>query len=653
LISSVEESLFHRIALLFFYELYFTDPSFKVVAKKCITAGINSSTRQFIAGETERLGEHMAEQSTGEMKKTLGLTGLTSNAMALIAPGAFLWLTFAMQSATGLTGPAMWSGVIGALVLCLATAVCYAEMAKLYPGTGSSYYFAEQSFLNNDKTWRYARLSKFIVGWASHLYYWIYPGVMVGVMGIFTGFIVGTLYPNFMSASNPGILFMMAGAIFYAFAIAYIAYRGVNSSTAVNLAINGIQVFALLVFAVLALQYRANHPAGSVAFQFDSSSGEAYTYEFQTTPVAGVDTIVRDAAGVPVPKKDASGAIVPFKISYDERDASGNFLAHPNAKSVVSPHHFSWVFIQATIAILILVGFESVTAMGGEAKNAKRDIPIAVITSLLIQGAVFYCFEYFAANYFLNSGYPMTSASTSSAPIGDMMVVVGDALFGQGHGRTFMLCEAFTVFLALVGTTLSCINTGARVTYAMGKDKEIAGNFGGLHPQNLTPHRAIWTLATVSAVIGCIAVACAFGDGAAPSATAIASIPHGFWSSVGYTTHEKMAALPNSLLMVTLASNFGTFLLYALSCATCIVAYAKHPNHSVIRHTLIPVFGLLANLGCMAFYVIGPFEGYGTKMEPLLALGIAILWAIYGAFRFVSVGKEHGKSVLLEKRPTA
>ncbi len=36
-----------------------------------------------------------------EMKPTLGLTGLTMNAMALIAPGAFLWLTFAGQAAAG------------------------------------------------------------------------------------------------------------------------------------------------------------------------------------------------------------------------------------------------------------------------------------------------------------------------------------------------------------------------------------------------------------------------------------------------------------------------------------------------------------------------------------------------------------------------
>ena len=52
----------------------------------------------------------------------------------------------------------MWLGIFVALALCLATAVCYAELAKLYPGTGSSYYFAEQSFLNHDKAWRYARL---------------------------------------------------------------------------------------------------------------------------------------------------------------------------------------------------------------------------------------------------------------------------------------------------------------------------------------------------------------------------------------------------------------------------------------------------------------------------------------------------------------
>ena len=71
----------------------------------------------------------------------------------------------------------------------------------------------------------------------------------------------------------------------------------------------------------------------------------------------------------------------------------------------MSPHGFSYVIIQACIAILILVGFESVTAMGEEAKNAKRDIPKAVILSLVIQGGFCYLLEYFAANYFQSSAY--------------------------------------------------------------------------------------------------------------------------------------------------------------------------------------------------------------------------------------------------------
>ncbi len=599
----------------------------------------------------------MADNSEVKMQPTLGLTGLTFNAMALIAPGAFLWLTFAIQGATGATSPAMWLGIVVALMLCLATAVCYAEMAKLYPGTGSSYYFAEQSFLNHDAVWRFARLAKFIVGWASHLYYWIYPGVMVGVMGVLCGYLVGTLWPNFMNASNPGMLFMMAAAVVFSFAVAYIAHRGVVGATSVNIAINVIQISALVVFAVMALGYRSSHPAGTPGWQFDSNSGDAYTYEFDTTKtmVNGVatDNIVRDAAGAPKPKLDAAGKPVPFLVAYPAQDDKGNFLSHGSKASVIAPHNLGWVFIQATVAILILVGFESVTAMGGEAKNAKRDVPIAVIVSLLVQGLFCYLFEYFAANYFLNSGYTMQYATGSAAPIGDMMIVIGNATFGAGGGRIFMLVEAFTVFLALIGTTLSCMNTGARVTYAMGKDKEVPEHFGLLHSNNLTPHRAIWTLAAISAVIGCIAVAMLFGDASAPTDATIKALPQGIWSSFGYTTHDGMAALPNSLLTVTLASNFGTFLLYGLSCVICFVAYHKHPKFSVIRHLLIPVFGVVANLACMAFYLIGPFMGYGTKMEPLLALGIAAVWAIYGGIYFARAGKKAGRTTLVTSRAEA
>ncbi|MGA2167573.1 MAG: APC family permease [Terracidiphilus sp.] len=593
----------------------------------------------------------MADQNAPQMKSTLGLTGLTANAMALIAPGAFLWLTFVIQAGTGSTAPTMWLGIFAALLLCLATAVAYAEISKLYPGTGSSYYYAEQALLSKDKAFKYARVAKFIVGWGSHLYYWVYPGVMVAVTGVFVGYVVGFLYPNIMNGTNPGLVFMALVAVAFSFFVAWIASKGAGASTAVNIAINVVQISALVVFAVLALGYRASHPSGTTgptAFQYDGQTLATYTYQFKTDPKDG--STVRDASGTPLPLLDSAGKPVPYVITYPETDASGNFLTHKNAASVIAPHKFSFMFIQATVAILILVGFESVTSMGGEAKNPTKHIPIAVIASLLIQGLVCYLFEYFAANYFLNSGYTMQSAVSSAAPIGDMMIIVGDALLGQGHGRYFMLAEAITVFLALIGTTLACMNTGARVTYAMGKDEEVPEHFGMLHAQSLSPRRAIWTLATISAVIGVIAVALVFGDASAPTDAAIAALPHGFFSNFGYLSHDQFAALPNSLLTVTLTSNFGTFILYALSCFLCIVAFHKRPDYNVVLHLLIPGFGLLANLVCMAFYLISPVFGLGTFKEPLLALGISAVWGIYGAIYFLRSSKQRGRTVLLASR---
>jgi hypothetical protein len=156
----------------------------------------------------------------------------------------------------------------------------------------------------------------------------------------------------------------------------------------------------------------------------------------------------------------------------------------------------------------------------------------------------------------------------------------------------------------------------------------------------------------VSVVFGVLALLMLFGDsGALPDAT-IQALPHGFWSSFGYVSHDTMAKMPNSLLTITLASNFGTFLLYGLSCVTCIFCYHGHPNFSFVRHLLIPLFGVAANLICMGAYLVLPFMGYGTKMEPFLALGIAAVWAIYGGIYFTVNSKKQGRTTMVTARTT-
>ncbi|HZZ85008.1 MAG TPA: APC family permease [Anaeromyxobacteraceae bacterium] len=607
-------------------------------------------------------------------RPTLGLTGLTINAMALIAPGAFLWLTFQMQSLYGapMAGSAMWFGILAALLLCFATAISYAELSKLYPGAGSSYFFAEQAFLNKTKAYKFARIAKFITGWASHLYYWVYPGCMVGVTAILSGYLLNQFFPNSFSGTYNSPLFMLLFCGAFALGTAYIAFRGVTGTTGVNFAINVIQITALLVFSVMAISYRVQHPEGSKGWHL--VNGTPVDFVVVQEPVLENGKPKLDAAGAPVlqNKVDADGnpvpelkdgKPVPFTLSYaadvatamepvdadHPKDLTPHFKFHPTAGSVPAPHGFSFIVIQACIAILILVGFESVTSMGEEARNARRDIPRAVLLSLGIQGLFCYAIEYFAAGYFLNQGYTLADAAGSGAPLGDMMVLVGTWLFGSyAAGRAFMLVQAATVFLALIGTTLSCLSTGARVTYAMGRDEEVPSHFGLLHGKRLTPHRAIWTLAAISAVIGMVTVSCYLG-GTTPAALE-PKYAGSIWYGFGIFKPELYAKLPNSLVIVTLVSNFGTFLLYMLTCIIAMVAFKEHQSFNGFKHMFVPLFGLVANLICMLFYLVGPFLVSGMSVkEPYIALGVCAVWGVYGGLYFLRSSKKKAKSVFVER----
>jgi basic amino acid/polyamine antiporter, APA family len=184
-----------------------------------------------------------------QIKATLGLFGATANAMALIAPGAFLWITYQLQAAA--TAPSgasvasdIWSGIVVALALCFLTAISYSELAKIYPEAGfaSVTYFAEKAFLDSQNLKRgtptsLARMSKIVTGWAAHLFYWVYPGVMVAMMAN----LIGYLYTSF-TGKTLSIEMLVIIATVFAFTTGYIAYRGVTGSTITAIWINIIQL---------------------------------------------------------------------------------------------------------------------------------------------------------------------------------------------------------------------------------------------------------------------------------------------------------------------------------------------------------------------------------------------------------------------------
>jgi amino acid transporter len=502
-----------------------------------------------------------AESSSGGMKKTLGLTGVTVNAMALIAPGAFLWITYQLQAASvdsaGVSTAAdMWTGIVVALIVAFLTAFAFAELAHRYPdaGTGSSYYFAEKAFLDREEPHhrRWARLFKFIVGWAAHLFYWVYPGVMVAFMATLLTYIFGQFG---VTISIPGQIVI---AIVFSAVVGSIAWRGISGSTNVAIAINIIQLVTLVVFSVLAIAFRNGNPLN-----------------------------------------------VPPDGWY-----------HPVASSIVLPHNFAGMIFQSTIAILILVGFESSTALGAEAKNAKRDIPRAVIISLVIQGIFAYLFQYFAANYAMGSwfgdGNGIAAAAASGAPIGDMAIKIGNAMLG-GNGFAFMLVLAISVAIAILGTTLAAMNTGVRISFAMAQDNEMPEIMGLLHGKYATPHMGIVAMVVVSAIVGAVGVL-----GGAVTLTG-----------------------------VTLASNLGTFVLYGLICAVTVVAFAGSKEFNLFRHGIIPALGLISNIIMVgAIFIIGIASGGTTAQATYLGLGISAVWLIISVAYFVINSRQTGKPII-------
>ncbi len=115
--------------------------------------------------------------------------------------------------------------------------------------------------------------------------------------------------------------------------------------------------------------------------------------------------------------------------------------------------------------------------------------------------------------------------------------------------------------IALLGTTLSCLNTGVRVSYAMGKDREIPSIFGLLHGNFRTPHLGVIILTAVSAIIG----------------------------SYGVLNVDN-------LTQVTLVSNIGTLLLYGMTCIICVVAFAGVAGRNVFSTIIAPVLGATLNI---------------------------------------------------------
>ena len=136
--------------------------------------------------------------------------------------------------------------------------------------------------------------------------------------------------------------------------------------------------------------------------------------------------------------------------------------------------------LAVVISIFSLVGFESATALGGEAKKPLTNIPRAVAWSLAIAGLWFVFVSYVEVLGSAHAGLALDQLATPVNALADA--------FHVSYLQAPISLGAMFSFFAL---SLSCVNAGARIFYPMARHGMLHRAIGNSHDHNKTPHIAI------------------------------------------------------------------------------------------------------------------------------------------------------------------
>jgi amino acid transporter len=138
------------------------------------------------------------------------------------------------------------------------------------------------------------------------------------------------------------------------------------------------------------------------------------------------------------------------------------------------------------IVFYAFVGFESAVIPAGEARNAKRDIPLALVRTILAI-TVFY----FLIQIVTISVAPEVAGSRT--PLADVAMI----LMGSIGAGILTLGAVFSI----TGNLTSSMLSAPRMLYAMGQLGSLPDWFGRVHPRFHTPSNAILFYAAFSIIL--------------------------------------------------------------------------------------------------------------------------------------------------------
>ncbi len=381
------------------------------------------------------------EHGGKKLKRALGVFDLTALGIAAVI-GAGIFSTIGNAAHNG--GPAVAFLFVFTAIACAFAALCYAEFASMIPVAGSAYTYAYASF---------GELVAWIIGWDLLMEYAIGNiAVAISWSDYFTGLVAGYgvnipeyLTMDFLSASR--------------------GFDKVNALLQAGNTLDQVRAMDGMSAAISAYQAWTTAPAmGGLRLVCDLP---ALVIVFIITALVYIG--IKES-------KTASNVMVAIKVAVILLViVLGAYYVQPSNWSPFAPNGATGVLKGVSAVFFAYIGFDAISTTAEECRNPQRDLPRAMIYSLLICTGL----------YVLISLVLTGMVSYKSLAVGDPLAYV----FGP-EGVNIPWISGIIAISAVIAmaTVLLVFQLGQpRIWMAMSRDGLLPKIFSSIHPRFQTP----------------------------------------------------------------------------------------------------------------------------------------------------------------------
>ena len=469
-----------------------------------------------------------ADIKKSELKRVLGKWSLTAIGIGAIIGGGIFVLT-----GTGAyyhAGPALALSFVIAGIACVFAALCYAEFASILPVEGSAYAYAYGTV---------GEVFAWIIGWGLILEYAMGSmTVAVSWSGYFTKFLhmFGIHLPNwlttdpqtFAAAGGTGFSMNLPALLIVLFVIS-ILVRGTKGAAKANNFIVVLKVSAIIFVIIAGL------------FFIDTANW---------TPFIPAPTVITE-----------------------------NGVSH-------EAYGYAGVVAGASAIFFAYVGFDAVSTQAGEAINPKKDVPFAIITSLVICTILYILVSLVLTGMMHYTDFnPLGKYPDAiKAPVAYAFDIAGQAWAG------YIITIAATV--GLISVLMVMIMGQSRIFLGMSKDGLIPKTFSKVNAATGVPRKNLMILGAVISVVA------------------------------AFTPINDLAHM----------TSFGTLFAFTMVCVAVWMLRVKQPN--LPRSFRVPFLPVIATLGIL----INVYLIINLSIE---AQTYSFIWLLIGIVIYFLYSKKH------------